>query len=169
MMKGRWRSRAASLRVFGRCATPLLPTAVILLSVIVCLAAAPAAAQVAAPAPRAASEYIFPSGAGILVFHVRPDRTAEFERVVARLAEVLSSSTDPVRQQQATGWAAFRSVEPVKDAALYVFVFDPAVPTADYDPVKLLGEAVPADAQLYYDTLRAAVLKVERLALTRVP
>ena len=62
----------------------------------------------------------------------------------------------------------FRSVEPPKDVSLYVFFFDPAVTGADYDPVRVLSEAAPAEAQAYYERLRAAVMKVERMGLTRV-
>ena len=66
---------------------------------------APARSQ---PAPQ---EYLFPSGAGLLFFHVRPDKTADFEAVVARLAEVLDRTKDPVRVQQAASWRVFRSME----------------------------------------------------------
>lgn len=126
----------------------------------------------AAPAPTPAkspSEYAFRSGAGLLVFHVRPDATQAFEAAMARLAQVLGASIDPTRSQQAKGWRAFRSVESTADAVLYVLVFDPAVATADYDPVRLLSEEVPSEARTFYDTLRAAVLKVERMGLTPLP
>jgi hypothetical protein len=115
-----------------------------------------------------AQNYAFPSGAGMLFFYVKPDRTADFESVVTRLAETLDRAEDPVRRQQATGWRILRSVETTKDAAIYVFVFDPAVPAADYDPVKILSEGQPADIQPLYEKLRDATIRVERMGLTKL-
>jgi hypothetical protein len=118
--------------------------------------------------PSASAQYSFQSGAGLLVFHVRSDHIADFEAIIARLSEALTASVDPTRQQQAASWRVFRSAESARDVKLYVFFFDPAVDGADYDPVKVLSEASPSDAQAYYERLRAAVVKVERMALTRV-
>jgi len=122
------------------------------------------------PAVQASSSqaYVFPSGAGMLFFYVRPDRTAEFEAVLARLNEALDAAPDPLRKQQATGWRIFKSVETTRDSAIYVFLFDPAPAGADYDPVKLLADAIPAEAQALYDKLKSAIVRVERMGLQKL-
>jgi len=125
---------------------------------------APAAAR---PAP-ASQEYLFPSGAGVLFFHVRPEKTQDFEAVTARLAEVLAETTDPLRKQQAASWRVFRSAEPPRETVIYLFVFDPAVAGADYDPIKILSEALPIEVQQLYERLRADVVRVERMGLTKI-
>ena len=67
---------------------------------LVGLSAAPAAkAQDSAPA--AVQAYSFATGAGILFFYVRPDRTTDFEAVVARLSESLDGAHDAVRRPPA--------------------------------------------------------------------
>jgi hypothetical protein len=119
-------------------------------------------------AAAAAQAYSFSTGAGLLFFYVRPDRTADFEAVVARLSEALDAAQEAVRRQQAASWRMFRSVETVKESAIYVFSFDPAVPGTDYDPVKLLAETVPTEAQALYDRLKASIVKVERMGLARL-
>jgi hypothetical protein len=125
-------------------------------------------AQSAAPAQATTPQsYTFPSGAGLLFFYVRPDRAADFETVIKRLGEVLSGSQDPVRQQQASSWRMFRSVESHNDR-IYVFMFDPAVSGADYDPVKILNDALPAEVQDLYAKLKGAIVKVERMGLDRM-
>ena len=134
------------------------------------LSAAPAA-QAQDPPPGAgatAQAYTFATGAGLLFFYVRPDRTTDFEAVVARLSESLDGAQDAVRRQQAASWRMFRSAETVKESANYVFSFDPAVPGADYDPVKLLAETVPSEAQALYEKLKAAIVRVERMGLARL-
>jgi hypothetical protein len=126
-----------------------------------------AAARVAPQAP-APPNYAFPSGAGMLFFYVKPDRTADFEAVAARLGDALDRADDPVRKQQAASWHILKSVDVTRDAAIYVFVFDPAVVGADYDPVKLLSERQPADLQPLYEKLRDATIRVERMGLTKI-
>src|SRR5262245_21781832 len=88
-------------------------SSMVALSVILAVTPVAAGPQQGAP-PRSApapQEYVFPSGAGVLFFHVRPDRTQDFEAVVTRLGEVLDRSIDPVRRQQSLGWRVFKSVE----------------------------------------------------------
>ncbi|HUL73960.1 MAG TPA: hypothetical protein VLT86_12710 [Vicinamibacterales bacterium] len=121
-----------------------------------------------APAPAAAPDYTFPSGAGLLFFYVKPDKTADFEAIVARLSDVLDKTEDPVRKQQAANWRILRSVETTKDNAIYVMLFVPAVGGADYDPIKVLSEALPTEVQGLYERLRDAVVRVERMGLAKI-
>lgn len=138
-------------------------------SVILGAPVGPAMAAQAALRPSAATQsYLFPSGAGVLFFHVRPESTQDFEAVVARIGEVLDQASDPVRKQQAASWRVFRSAEAPRDVVLYLFFFDPAVLGADYDPIKVLGEAAPIEVQALYDRLRAAVVRVERMGLSKL-
>jgi hypothetical protein len=125
---------------------------------------APSAPQPATAPP----EYVFPSGAGVLFFHVRPEKVQDFEAVTARLSQVLDSTADPTRKQQAASWRVFRSAETPRESVIYLFVFDPAVLGADYDPVKILSEAAPTEVQQLYERLRADVLRVERMGLTKL-
>ncbi len=116
----------------------------------------------------AGSDYKFPSGAGLLFFYVKADKTSDFEAVVARLGEVLDKTDDPVRKQQGLNWRVLRSVESTGDSAIYVFVFIPAVTGADYDPIKVLSEAAPTEVQALYERLRDDVIRVERMGLAKV-
>jgi hypothetical protein len=145
---------------------------VVLLIAALSSAGATLAPQVASapPGPQTAASpgYRFPSGAGILYFHVHTDRTAEFERVLARIGEVLDATADPARRQQATSWRIFRSLEEQPGDTIYLFFFDPAVASADYDPVRLLGEALPAESQTLYESLKRSVIRVERMGLLKI-
>jgi len=127
---------------------------------------APARPVPAAPSP--ASDYVFAGTAGMLFFYVRPDRTADFESVMGHLRVALEASLDPARQRQAAGWRIFRSTETPRDAVIYIFAFDPAVTGADYDPIKILGEASPTTVQSHFETLKASVIRVERMGLSKI-
>jgi len=140
---------------------------------VVGLWSTPALAQVppAQAPPRsstASSDYTFEVGTALLLFYVRPDRTADFEAVVARLAQALEAETDPARRQQAAAWRILRSSEPGRDSVVYVFLLDPVVPGADYDPVRVLSEGLPAEVQPLYEKLKASVVRVERLPLAKI-
>jgi hypothetical protein len=119
-------------------------------------------------APTLSKDYVFSTGAGMLFFYVKPDKSGEFEAVVARLSEALDKTEDPVRKQQAASWKILKSVELQTDSPVYVFVFDPAVVGADYDPVKVLSEGAPADLQALYAQLKDATIRVERMALVKL-
>ena len=110
---------------------------------LVCALGSPLLAEQEPESRPAAADYHFPSGSGLLLFHVRPELTREFEAVIARLASALDSTSDPVRRAQASSWRMYRSVEAVEDAVVYVFAFFPAVDGADYDPVKVLTVTPP--------------------------
>src|SRR5206468_8869181 len=83
----------------------LASSAVIVLGSVVALARSRPAIAAEAQAPSASvpvPDYAFPSGAGILFFHIKPDKIADFETVVGRLAAALDATQDPVRKQQAS-------------------------------------------------------------------
>jgi len=116
------------------CRTGLM--AGILLTVL--LAAVPAQAQ---DAPKR----VFNGDGGMVLNFIKPDRTADFEEVIAKLREAMMKSEDPQRKQQAASWKVFKSPDPAAGGnSLYVFVIDPAVPGADYTVSTILAEAFPA-------------------------
>ncbi len=102
---------------------------------------APAQQAQAAPSPR-----IFTGETGLVLNFIKPDKTKDFEAIIAKVKEALSSSAKPARQEQAKSWRVFKAAEPAAaGAALYVFLVDPPVKEADYSLTAILGEATPAD------------------------
>jgi hypothetical protein len=107
---------------------------------------APAQQAAAAPAKR-----LFSSNAGLVLNFIKPDKTADFEAVMAKLKEALAKSDKPERKQQAASWKVFKSPEPAAGGnALYVFVIDPAVKDADYTVSTILAEAFPQEVQAIF-------------------
>lgn len=65
---------------------------------------------------------VFGSDAGLVLNFVKPDKTADFEAIMARLKEALQRSGNSERKQQAANWKVFRAVEPGGNGSvLYVF------------------------------------------------
>ncbi len=112
-------------------------------------AAAPQQEQPSQAAP--GTTRVFASDAGLVLNFIKPDRTADFEEVIARLKDALERSDKPERKQQAATWKVFRALEPgANGSVLYVFDIDPAVAGADYTVSTILAEAFPDQVQDLY-------------------
>jgi len=106
--------------------------------------AAPPAAPTAVPTP-APTPRTFTAPVGLLLNTVRPERVADFERVIGYLQDALARSGDAKDRAQAQGWCVYRAAEPGPGGSvLYVFVLDPTVPGADYGLGRILAEAYDA-------------------------
>ncbi len=114
----------------------------------------PAQGQAAQPAQQtqqAPPARVFGSDAGMVLNFIKPDKTADFEAVMAKLKEALQKSDKPERKQQAQSWKVFKSPDPAAGGnVLYVFVIDPAVKGADYTVSTILAEGFPQDVQTLY-------------------
>jgi len=107
------------------------------------------AQQPAAPAQQAqavSNARLFNNDAGMVLNFIKPDKTADFEAVMAKLKEALEKSEKPERKQQAAGWKVFKSADPAGANDLYVFVIDPSVKGADYQVSNIIAEAFPTEA-----------------------
>src|SRR5829696_2517863 len=103
----------------------------------------PAAPQAAVPASRR-----FTSDAGVMFSVIKPDKTADFEAVMARIKEGLGKSEDARRKQQALSWRVFKGLEAGPGGnVVYVWIMDPPVKDADYTVTDILREAFPSEAQ----------------------
>lgn len=131
--------------------------------------AAPAAApaQPAQPAPG----LTFDGDAGLIFMQIKPDKTADFESVMAKLHEALTKTDKPERKQQAAGWKIYKSTEPGPGGnVLYVAIVTPALKGADYTVAKILYEVFPTEVQTIFPTYRdsfAAGLSRTNLSLVQ--
>jgi hypothetical protein len=107
----------------------------------------PRLAEPAREATPAANPWTFSSDAGLMLIFVKPDKTADFETILARVKDALVKSDKPQRREQAAGWKVFKARETGPGAvAIYVSVMDPVVKDADYSLGALLTEASSAAA-----------------------
>ena len=132
--------------------------------------AAPAAAP-AQPAQPAAPGLTFDGDAGLIFMQIKPDKTADFESVMAKLHEALTKTDKPERKQQAAGWKIYKSTEPGPGGnVLYVAIVTPALKGADYTVAKILYEVFPTEVQTIFPTYRdsfAAGLSRTNLSLVQ--
>ena len=118
----------------------------IAVGVLVVLLSATAVRAQQPPAPAQGAQQvsnarIFPNDAGMVLNFIKPDKTADFEAVMAKLKEALAKSEKPERKQQAEGWKIFKSADPAGGNVLYVYIIDPSVKGADYQVSNIITEA----------------------------
>jgi hypothetical protein len=89
----------------------------------------------------------FEGDTAILTVAIKPDKTADFEQIMADVRAALMKSEKPDRKQQAAGWKVVKSATPLKDGTIvYMHVISPVVPMADYTILAILYEANPDPA-----------------------
>ena len=118
--------------------------------------AQPAPAAPAAQPPAAQpNPFVFNSDAAMLTFFIKPDKAADFEKVMAKLHDALANSDKPERKQQAAGWKIYKSTEPGPGGnVFYVAVINPTLKGADYTVAKILYEVFPTEVQAIFPTYR---------------
>jgi hypothetical protein len=88
---------------------------------------------------------------------IKPDKTGDFEKVMAKLRAALAKSTDQTRRQQLSGWKVMRVKKPLPDGNIaYVHIIDPVVLGADYTIMQVLYDEFPEERQTLYDLYRGA-------------
>ena len=107
------------------------------------------AGQAATPAPPAVpASRKFTSDAGIVFSNIKPDKTADFEAIMARVKEGLNKSSDAKRKQMAHTWRVFKGLEAGPGGnVVYVWIVDPPVKDVEYTVTDILREAFPNEAQ----------------------
>ena len=129
--------------------------------------ASPSPTPTATPAAGPA-DYLFPTGAGLIFYYVKPGKATDFEAVLDRVKEALNKAPSAMLKQQALNWRIYKSAEAVTDAAVFVFAFDPAITTANYDPLLAINQTLPAEVQPLFDRIKDAIIKIERMGLTKI-
>lgn len=119
-------------------------------------------------APAGPADYTFPTGAGLVFYYVKTPRAADFEAILGRVKDALFQAQSPMLKQQALNWRIYKSAEPPTDSTVFVFAFDPAITTATYDPLLLLAQVLPGEVQPLYDRIKDAVIRIERMGLTKI-
>lgn len=109
--------------------------------------AAPAAQQPPAVEKPALA---FTHDAGMILFYIKPDKTADFEDLMTKLKDALAKSDAPEAKQQAASLRLFKSTAANPQMTIYVMIADPIVKDVEYWFLPILYKAYPNDAQALF-------------------
>jgi hypothetical protein len=106
---------------------------------------------------QAAPKLTFEGDTALWTVAIKPDKTADFEKIMAKLHEGLNKSEKPDQQKQASGWKVMRLSKPLPDGNVaYVHIINPVVPGADYTVMQNLYDLFPEERQALYEMYRGA-------------
>ena len=88
--------------------------------------------------------------AAVITILIKPDKTADFESVLAKYKEALEKSDKPARKQQLAGLKFFKSPTAVQGNTVYVIVADNIVKGEEYDITRVITEVFPVEVQALY-------------------
>ena len=131
------------------------------------LCAAVAARTPAAPQNGQSSpqKLTFDGDTALWTMAIKPDKTADFEKIMTKVRAALMKSSDPMRRQQAAGWKVMRMTQPLADGTVaYVHIVHPVVKDVDYAIMQTLYDAFPDERQALYEQYRGAFAKNVSLA-----
>jgi len=89
---------------------------------------------------------------------IRPDKTADFEKILGKVKEALGKSAAPEAKQQLAGWRVVKMAKPMPDGnIIYTHVINP-VPGADYNILQVLYATFtdPVEQKELYELYRGA-------------
>ena len=107
--------------------------------------AAVASAQEAKPAPVMALD----GDAAVITILIKPDKTADFESVIAKYKEALAKSDNAVRKTQLAGMKIYKGAASAQGVPYIIFV-DSVVKGEEYDITRIITEVFPVEVQALY-------------------
>jgi len=130
----------------------------------------PPAAQPAGP-PKLG----FTTEGGLLLIQIKPDQTAAFEELIARIKAGVAKTTDEAIKKQMASFKIYKSSEPMGANALYVVVIDPTVKDTEYELFAILQKVLtpeelrdPAVIEMSKKAAAAFAMGYNKLNLTPV-
>jgi hypothetical protein len=116
-----------------------------------------------------AQKLTFDGDTALWTVAIKPDKTADFEKIIAKLREGLGKSEKPEHKQQLAGWRTMKMGKPLPDGTIaYVHIINPVVKGADYTIMPILYEAYPEERQALYELYRGAFDKNVQLLVGNV-
>ena len=107
--------------------------------------------------------------AAIVILLIKPDKTADFETVVAKYREAFAKSDNPKRKEQLAGMTFLKSPTPVGGNTAYIFRVDPVVKDEEYDITRIIYEVFPSEATDMFNKYKDAYAGRQIIPLNRLP
>lgn len=114
--------------------------------------AAVASAQEAKQAPVMTLE----GDAAVITILIKPDKTADFDAVLAKYKEAMEKNENATRKQQLAGMKFFKSTQQAQGNAVYIIFVDPVMKGEEYDITRVITETFPTEVQALYEKYKDA-------------
>jgi hypothetical protein len=92
----------------------------------------------------------------VIIVLIKPDKTADFETVIAKYKDAFAKNDNAARKQQLAGLKIFKSPTAMGGNTAYVFVADPVVKDQEYDITRVIHEVFPSEATDMFNKYKEA-------------
>ncbi|HEX7283171.1 MAG TPA: hypothetical protein VF239_14030 [Vicinamibacterales bacterium] len=107
--------------------------------------------------------------AAIVILLIKPDKTADFEAVIAKYREAFGKSDNPKRKEQLAGMTFLKSPAPMGGNTAYIFRVDPVVKGEEYDITRVIYEVFPSEATDMFNKYKDAFAGRQIIPLNKLP
>jgi hypothetical protein len=107
--------------------------------------------------------------AAIIILLIKPDKTADFEAVVAKYREAFGKSDNPKRKEQLAGMTFLKSPTPMGGNTAYIFRVDPVIAGEEYDITRVIYEVFPSEATDMFNKYKDAFAGRQIIPLNKLP
>src|SRR5262245_2583627 len=88
---------------------------------------------------------------------IKPDKTADFEEVIAKYKEALAKNEkNAARKQQLDGMKFFKSTQQAQGNAVYLIYVEPVVKGEEYEISRVIAEVFPVEVQAIFEKYKGA-------------
>ena len=107
--------------------------------------------------------------ATVMIVLIKPDKTADFDSVIAKYKEALGKSDKAPRKEQLAGMKIYKSPTAMGGNTAYIFYLDPVVKGEEYDITRVINEVFPSEVTEYFNKYKDAYAGRQIIVLNKVP
>jgi hypothetical protein len=107
--------------------------------------------------------------ATVIIVLIKPDKTADFETVIAKYKEAMGKSDNAARKEQLAGLKIFKSPTAMGTNTAYIFSMDPVVKGQEYDITRVIHEVFPSEATDMFNKYKEAFAGRQIIPLNKLP
>jgi hypothetical protein len=107
--------------------------------------------------------------AAIVILLIKPDKTADFEAVIAKYREAFAKADNPKRKEQLAGMTFLKSPTPVAGNIAYIFRIETVVKGEEYDITRIIYEVFPSEATDMFNKYKDAFAGRQIIPLIKIP
>jgi hypothetical protein len=107
--------------------------------------------------------------ATVMIVLIKPDKTADFEAVIAKYKEALAKNDKAARKEQLAGMKIYKSPTAMGGNTAYIFSIDPVVKGEEYDITRVINEVFPSEVTDFFNKYKDAYAGRQIIVLNKLP
>ena len=107
--------------------------------------------------------------ASVMIVLIKPDKTADFETVIAKYKEALGKNDKAARKEQLAGLKIYKSPTAMGGNTAYIFSIDPVIKGEEYDITRVINEVFPSEVTDMFNKYKDAYAGRQIIVLNKIP